>query len=95
MYFSLGQPTTQEKAKLFIKSLDLGLAIPDISPIILPDTNLTRRHATFDEPDNLTQKKRALQNYCPSSVQKICKNINAGKESVIWPNLYGKWLAIV
>ena len=75
----LGQPTTKEKAKLFIKSLDLGLtAIPST---ISPTYSINNRNDTvivkivpYNQTVSLTRKKRALTDYCPSSVKKICRN---------------------
>ena len=93
VYFSLGQPTTQEKAKLFIKSLDLGLttAPGTIAFLEIDESNVTRRHVPFNKPASVTRKKRALRNYCPSSVQKICSNAHGNYIRIfVWLNLHGK-----
>ena len=79
---SLGQPTTQEKAKLFIKSLDLGLTAiprPPISPYIRPSTITPTSKTTsvvipLNKTFSLNPKKRTIPDYCPSTVQKICSN---------------------
>ena len=70
---SLGQPTTQEKAKLFIKSLDLGLtAIP--RPSIIIPAIIALDVIPINKTVSLTRKKRTIPDYCPSTVQKICSN---------------------
>ena len=85
---SLGQPTTQEKAKLFIKSLDLGLtAIPRPSTIspTHKTTTLGNRNLTIipmNKTVSLTHKKRVLPDYCPSTVQKICSNTQSKARNI-------------
>ena len=68
-----GQPTTKEKAKLFIESLDLGSRAIPVTSTSLPA--ILHR--------NTTRGKRTLTNPCPgSTIHKICGN-TASKEIII------------
>ena len=69
----LGQPTRAEKAKLLIKSLDLGYSG------ITPKSPKRPAFRNFTAPANVTVSKRALPDYCPTNVQKICSTTQSKK----------------
>ena len=89
---SLGQPTTKEKAKLFIKSLDLGHNgnKPILLPPLVPSGPVGPQVVPNGGPIvplnisvllNVTSRfsKRALLDSCPLNVQKICSATQSKK----------------